>query len=522
MFGLMRAGLCAGSPEQKLERRLLYCGTCKAMGRLFGQRTRFTLDHDAVFLGELLALLSGEQRALEDWDPALQSYNCLALPPAEEIPLSLQVAASSGLLMAEFKVADQVADSRAPWWPWMQRLLAGGFEAAQAKLRDWNFPLEALQELVQVQAVREGERRECRAGDAPEETLHFLAEPTARATGMLFGHAARIAGRSDRSPEMSALGEAFGELVYTLDAVEDLERDFRSGSFNALQAALGVRAPRLEANHAAWAAGRVRDAAIRVVDHLEELVLPREHEERFRMRLLGNLRNRLEKAGYPATELASACRGSSRCRTATGLPWSERLAISSGIARTMRASHLETSFSFRGHVEGYVIYVTVWIAALLFPEHARSARTYRECMDAMLNIILLGSLLTAPWRMVAVAGVPPPQLAQGGSGGRVDGDPDDDSWRGRMRRRRRARRDQSGSSSGGCLDCCTCCDCCECCAMSGDACATVECGACGEGCACASCEGCACTGCECGTCGECAACGDGCGACCECGACCSA
>jgi len=43
MFGLMRH-----AP------RLPYCGTCKTMGALYGQRSRVFLSHDVVFLAELL------------------------------------------------------------------------------------------------------------------------------------------------------------------------------------------------------------------------------------------------------------------------------------------------------------------------------------------------------------------------------------------------------------------------------------------------------------------------------------
>jgi len=95
MFGLMKSRSCSLTPEQKLNRRLHYCGTCKTMGRLYGQRTRFLLNNDAVFLAELLSAISGAGHALADWDRAYQSYNCLSLPATPEaMPLPLQYAAA--------------------------------------------------------------------------------------------------------------------------------------------------------------------------------------------------------------------------------------------------------------------------------------------------------------------------------------------------------------------------------------------------------------------------------------------
>ena len=34
--------------------RLAYCGSCKTIGAMYGQRVRLLLNHDMVFLGELL------------------------------------------------------------------------------------------------------------------------------------------------------------------------------------------------------------------------------------------------------------------------------------------------------------------------------------------------------------------------------------------------------------------------------------------------------------------------------------
>ena len=40
MFGLMEARACALDDDAKERRRLQYCGTCKTLGSLYGQRSR--------------------------------------------------------------------------------------------------------------------------------------------------------------------------------------------------------------------------------------------------------------------------------------------------------------------------------------------------------------------------------------------------------------------------------------------------------------------------------------------------
>ena len=101
MFGLMKARTCSLSPELKRHRRLHYCGTCKTIGGLYGQRSRALLNHDTVFLAELLSALSGADRRLDEWSSPYQSYNCLALPrSASDMPLALRYAAAATLTLA--------------------------------------------------------------------------------------------------------------------------------------------------------------------------------------------------------------------------------------------------------------------------------------------------------------------------------------------------------------------------------------------------------------------------------------
>ena len=80
MFGLMKAKTCSLPEELKHHRRLHYCGTCKTMGSLYGQKTRTLLNHDTVFLAEVLTAISTDNESLREWHQAYQSFNCLTLP----------------------------------------------------------------------------------------------------------------------------------------------------------------------------------------------------------------------------------------------------------------------------------------------------------------------------------------------------------------------------------------------------------------------------------------------------------
>src|SRR5437764_7521763 len=137
MFGLMRARCCSLTDEQRTNRRMHYCGTCKTMGSLYGQRSRVLLNFDAVFLAELLTALSTGPGGSAEWSGAYRSYNCFSLPKtAEEMPPGMQVAAAATIVLAEFKLLDQITDSRKLKWRFAHRFFSRSFRRASATLRD--------------------------------------------------------------------------------------------------------------------------------------------------------------------------------------------------------------------------------------------------------------------------------------------------------------------------------------------------------------------------------------------------
>src|ERR1700738_2230627 len=115
MFGLMRFQDRAPDGEDQRRRwRMHYCGACKTIGRQYGQSARLLLNHDAVFLAELLTSLGGAD--VEAWSADYRSWNCVRLPEAADIPPVLAYAAAATILLSEYKLADHAADSRSRIW----------------------------------------------------------------------------------------------------------------------------------------------------------------------------------------------------------------------------------------------------------------------------------------------------------------------------------------------------------------------------------------------------------------------
>ncbi len=295
MFGLMKPHHCCQTLAQKRDQRLHYCGTCKTLGRLYGQRTRLLLNYDTVFLAELLTSLSGNPPQSANWNSAYQSKNCLRLPSPEEMPLSLQYAATANVVLTEFKLSDRINDSRQRRWMAVKYFLDPPFRRAAAKLMEWHFPLAQLWHLETLQNEREASLSGSRCQQSGEQILDHLAEPTADATAMFFDHGARLIGHENARPLMSKLGHQFGRLVYLLDAFEDYGEDAKRGEFNAFRTAYALTEPQLS-----FTQGKAIEALLirirkQIVLGFQAVPLAPEHAQLFAGRLQAALWDRLSK-----------------------------------------------------------------------------------------------------------------------------------------------------------------------------------------------------------------------------------
>jgi hypothetical protein len=495
MYGLMRAKNCGQQPAEKHRYRLHYCGTCKTMGSLYGQRARMLLNNDAVFFGELLTALSAESAPVTAWDRTYQSYNCFAMPEGEaQMPRSLQVAATATLVMSEFKVNDQIADGGGTGWKLALRVYSQGFREASERLKGWGFPVDAMWQSGRQQEAREAEAMAGTAGRSAREWLDYLSEPTAAVTGMVFQYGAATVG-SAAAETMRELGFAFGQLVYLLDALEDFEKDTRKREFNALRAAFAIEGADLPECYAVATEERLRQIAGEVEAALRRLPIAPDLTERLASRLQ---RNMDRKIGDESCETNTACATTNR-PTGFRARWTAAVSLAQTLTRRERAA---APASFGKTLAAPFVFVTVLTFALLAPRFALAATSYRECLEYSLNLMALGAMvsavLSAPVRLAR------PVFAFAGGIGRGSGDAAVVSTQmepgkpsSGMVRKRRPRPGWANSCACGesnCYDCICCCDGIECCCDGAQCC---ECCAAGECCnVCGSCGEC-CSGCSC-------------------------
>ena len=429
MFGLMRAKKCGMTNAEKHFRRMNYCGTCKTLGALYGQKSRFLLNHDTVFLAEILAALSGED--VKDWSKPYQSFNCLSLPESE-MPAALEFAATTNIILTEFKLADHAADEGKRRYKLAQNAFSGEFQTAEKLLSDWNFPLAGVREILLSQTALE----------STEKSLDALAFPTAQTTAVFFREGVKRIGRRELQSGAFETGFAFGKLVYLLDAFEDYEKDFRHRKFNAFRAAFDLRETKLSPASKRRITAILHETESEVIEKLRRLPLAENQKTLFISRLSENLQRKL-KTELPVLKTSKICTVNPK-RTFKQR-WRTALA---------KAQSLTRNYGWQMPL----VFLFVFAFALAAPAQTREAKSARECFDLSFNLMALGAIfgavISSPLKMAGI----------------------------------KRKKKPEGEESGWCDWCdCDCCDCCEGCGDSCDCCS-----GCCDNCGCDGCCDCSC------------------------------
>lgn len=422
MFGLMRAKKCGMSEDEKYFRRLNYCGTCKTTGALYGQKARLLLNHDTVFLAEILSALSDDN--VRDWQKSYQSFNCLSLPKSE-MPVSLQFAATANIILTEFKLADHVADEGKRRYKFARTAFSKEFQTAEKLLTAWNFPLSEVRSVLDSQSARE----------RTEKSLDALSFPTAQTTAIFFREGAALIGKRELENRAFEIGFAFGKLIYLLDAFEDYEKDFRGRKFNAFRVAFDFKAAKLTPETKRKITTILHGIEREISERIRELPIAENQKTLFISRLAQNLQGKL-KTNLPVLKAKNVCPPKPQ--------------------KTFRQRWQTASEKARALARNYgwqmpLVFLFVFAFALVAPAQSREAKSARECFDLSFNLMALGAGLGAVLafpKTVLMQNLPNENIAE------------------KVERKRR------WCDWCDCCDCDCCCDCdsCDCCSGCCDNC----------------------------------------------------
>ena len=197
--------------------RAYYCGMCKAMGRLFGQVSRLTVNYDMTFVAALLHDIAKQEVVFD-------AKGCITGPKKKTYvtanPLLDRLAAAN-VILAYHKLNDDVLDNRG-----IKRRIAGcarrGLKKAIGRAAKTLPQVDAIV-VSRLQELRELELAGC---DILDKACHPFAA--------LSSELAELVLEQELSEDLRAVCYNIGKYVYLIDALDDIEDDYKKKRYNPI------------------------------------------------------------------------------------------------------------------------------------------------------------------------------------------------------------------------------------------------------------------------------------------------
>lgn len=195
----------------------VYCGLCHQLGKSFGPFSKLTLSYDFTFVAMLASGLKKDP-------PCYQKCRCIANPLKKKTCVIAQedfhFVACCAMSMIYYKVKDNIQDHKGirklPYY------LLLPFAHSARKRCQKAFPAvdNAFSEMMDQQKQVE---------EKASRSIDEAAEPTAHALSVMLE---TLSEDPMEKRILSRMGYLLGRWVYLLDALDDLEEDFKRGGYN--------------------------------------------------------------------------------------------------------------------------------------------------------------------------------------------------------------------------------------------------------------------------------------------------
>jgi len=206
--------------------KAMYCGLCGQLGKSFGCAARLTLSYDFTFLCMLHSALGEES-------PEFSRRSCY-VNPLKKVPVcaeseALRFSADTATIMIYYKLLDNMHDERGIarlGWSCLHPFVRGAYKKAAAARPDCD------------RAISRSVAEQTRLEEEGCSNVDSAADPTARAMADIF---VLLSSDGRRRRILERLGYLVGRFVYLCDALDDLEEDLRTGSYNPYALGYGLQ-----------------------------------------------------------------------------------------------------------------------------------------------------------------------------------------------------------------------------------------------------------------------------------------
>ncbi len=200
--------------------RAYYCGLCAATGRRCSQLSRMGLSYDITFLAVILS-------SMDAAEPTMLKKRCIVRPTRRAARLdgdrALYYAADMGVILSYLKLLDDWRDEKNIRALLGMAMFYSGMRRARKRRGDVYDEIR-----MRLDELRTLEKENCseidRTADCFAKVLAVLFTPDF------------ITDRGQRRA-LEWLGYNIGRWIYIIDAYNDIEKDYKKGSYNTFLSA---------------------------------------------------------------------------------------------------------------------------------------------------------------------------------------------------------------------------------------------------------------------------------------------
>lgn len=201
--------------------RSVYCGICVSTGKKYGVISRLSTNYDVVFLSALIHNYLGV-----DYD--IKAQKCM-LHPFKKRPIAGMDAitediCAANVMLVYYNLLDDILDGSAGA---KKRTARKGLKKAYKKVSKTRPEIENAVR-TSYENLRKLESEQCQSIDRLADCFSVMMRDIAKIV---------LKGRS--CEEMESLAYHFGKWIYLIDAIDDLEKDFKRKEFNPYISAFG-------------------------------------------------------------------------------------------------------------------------------------------------------------------------------------------------------------------------------------------------------------------------------------------
>ena len=188
-----------------------YCGLCKSIGKICGTRGRFLLNYDLTFLSVFIHNVIGEDFDIKKERCIL--HTIIKRPVATPDGLSLRIAALN-VILAYYKLSDNVNDEG------KGKLKRSFFKKAYKKAKKAEPVLDKI--------VKENYQALIALEKCNSDSVDIVSDPF----GNMMRDIVKELSGENFTEGIGELSYNLGKWIYLIDALDDFDKDKKSGSFN--------------------------------------------------------------------------------------------------------------------------------------------------------------------------------------------------------------------------------------------------------------------------------------------------